>query len=272
MNKCRIGYTQGTYDLFHVGHLNLLKHAKEMCDYLVVGINSDNLVKTYKHHPPVIGERDRCEIVSNIKGVDKAMLVHTLDKVELLMKIGFDVVFIGDDWKGDKRWNDTEAALRPYNVDVVYLPYTRESKQFCNKGKDRVKIGYTTGCFDMFHIGHLNILRQAKLYCDYLIVGVSTDELMMEYKHKAPIIPFNERCEIIKSVRYVDEVVPQYNRDKIAAYTKYKFDVMFVGNDWQGNPLFNEVETWLKAHGSEVIYFKYTSGISSTLLREKISD
>lgn len=123
----------------------------------------------------------------------------------------------------------------------------------------------------MFHVGHLNILKQAKEYCDYLIVGVSTDELVQEYKHKTPIIPFEDRCEIVKAIRYVDEVVPQINRDKIAAFNKYKFDVMFVGNDWQGNPLFNEVETYLKTHDANIIYFQYTPNVSSTLLREKIS-
>ena len=135
----------------------------------------------------------------------------------------------------------------------------------------KYKIGYTTGVFDMFHVGHLNILKQAKEYCDYLIVGVSTDELVQEYKHKTPIIPFEDRCEIVKAIRYVDEVVPQINRDKIAAFNKYKFDVMFVGNDWQGNPLFNEVEDFLKKHNSNVIYFPYTPHISSSILREKIA-
>ena len=91
-------------------------------------------------------------------------------------------------------------------------------------------IGYTTGVFDLFHIGHLNILKRAKEQCDYLIVGVSTDELVEQYKHKTPVIPYEERVEIIKSIRYVDEVVPQLNRDKYEAWEKYHFDRMFVGD------------------------------------------
>lgn len=133
-----------------------------------------------------------------------------------------------------------------------------------------MKIGYTTGTFDMFHIGHLNILRQAKAMCDHLIVGVSTDELVREYKHKSPIIPFEERMEIVRAIRYVDEVVPQVNRDKIGAYKRYGFDVMFVGDDWRGNPLFNEVEEYLKQHNASVVYFSYTKGVSSSDLRDKI--
>lgn len=134
----------------------------------------------------------------------------------------------------------------------------------------KYKVGYTTGVFDMFHVGHLNILRQAKEYCEYLIVGVSTDELVQMYKHKTPIIPFKDRCEIVKAIRYVDEVVPQIDRNKIAAFEKYNFDVMFVGDDWKGDPLFVEIECYLKAHNSNIIYFQYTPNVSSSLLREKI--
>lgn len=132
------------------------------------------------------------------------------------------------------------------------------------------RIGYTTGVFDLFHIGHLNILKKAKENCDYLIVGVSTDELVNSYKHKTPIIPFLERFEIIKACKYVDEVVVQCSRDKILAFDKLKFDVMFVGDDWKGNPLFNDTELYLKEHGADVIYFPYTQGTSSSILREVI--
>lgn len=131
-------------------------------------------------------------------------------------------------------------------------------------------IGYTTGVFDMFHVGHLNILKQAKQYCDYLIVGVSTDELVQEYKNKTPIIPFEDRCEILRAISYVDEVVPQINRNKIEAFEKYQFDIMFVGSDWKGKPLFEEVEKYLKLHGASVKYFDYTSRVSSSILREKL--
>lgn len=130
------------------------------------------------------------------------------------------------------------------------------------------KVGYTTGVFDLFHIGHLNILKRAKEQCEHLIVGVSTDELVQSYKNKIPIIPYEERKEIISSIQFVDEVVPQNNRDKLAAYYQLKFDVMFVGDDWKGKPLFIEVEKKLKDLGSTVVYFPYTKSTSSTLIRE----
>ncbi len=129
-------------------------------------------------------------------------------------------------------------------------------------------IGYTTGVFDLFHIGHLNILERAKQNCDHLIVGVSTDELVMEYKHKKPVICYEERKRIVEAIRYVDEVVPQIDRDKMAAYEKYKFDRMFVGDDWKGSELFTGLESELAKHGAEIVYFPYTKGTSSTFLKE----
>lgn len=133
-------------------------------------------------------------------------------------------------------------------------------------------VGYTTGVFDMFHIGHLNILKKAKEQCDYLIVGVSTDELVQKYKNKTPIIPFNERKSIIESIKYVDKVVAQENRDKLSAWSELNFDVMFVGDDWKGNTLFNELETKFNDVGVKIVYFPYTQGTSSTILRKKIMD
>ncbi|MBD8003439.1 adenylyltransferase/cytidyltransferase family protein [Phocaeicola faecium] len=131
-------------------------------------------------------------------------------------------------------------------------------------------IGYTTGVFDMFHIGHLNILKRAKEQCDYLIVGVSTDELCLSYKKKKPIIPFEERKAIVEAIKYVDEVVPQINRDKFAAWEKIGFDIMFVGDDWKNSALFNEVEKELNTVGVNIVFFPYTKGTSSTILREKL--
>ena len=134
-----------------------------------------------------------------------------------------------------------------------------------------MRIGYTTGVFDMFHIGHLNILRRAKERCDYLIVGVSTDELVAEYKHKMPVVPYEERAAIVESIKYVDKVVPQTDRDKLAAQERLGFHVMFVGDDWKGAELFMRVETALAERGVDVVYFPYTKGTSSTLLAEKLA-
>jgi glycerol-3-phosphate cytidylyltransferase len=131
-------------------------------------------------------------------------------------------------------------------------------------------IGYTTGVFDLFHIGHLRLLQKAKNGCDRLIVGVSTDELVETYKGKKPIIPFDERVEIVSALKCVDEVVPQKHRDKIASYHEIKFDVMFVGNDWKGSELFDQVESKLAEYGVNVLYFEYTNHVSSSSLKSTL--
>jgi len=132
--------------------------------------------------------------------------------------------------------------------------------------------GYTTGVFDLFHVGHLNILRKAKENCDYLIVGVSTDELVQSYKNRSPIIPYAERKAIIEAIRYVDEVVPQVTLDKFEAFLRLKFNVMFHGDDWKGSPLYIETEKQFNKMGVEMIYFPYTKGTSSTLLADILKD
>ncbi|MDE6042831.1 MAG: adenylyltransferase/cytidyltransferase family protein [Muribaculaceae bacterium] len=132
-------------------------------------------------------------------------------------------------------------------------------------------IGYTTGVFDMFHIGHLNILRRARERCDYLIVGVSTDELVESYKHHTPMIPFANRMEIVKAIRYVDEVVPQTTMDKLEAWKGLHFDVMFHGDEWKGTELYNRYEEEFAKVGARIEYLTHTEGISSSMLREKIS-
>lgn len=139
--------------------------------------------------------------------------------------------------------------------------------------KKSYKTGYTAGVYDMFHIGHLNVFRNAKKQCKHLIVGVTTDEIVLKNKGKFPIIPFDERIEIVKSIRYVDKVIPQtdYSIDgKIKTAVENKIDVMFVGSDWQNTDKWKMIEKELKRIGVDVIYLPHTDGISSTILRKKI--
>lgn len=131
-------------------------------------------------------------------------------------------------------------------------------------------IGYTTGVFDMFHIGHLHILQRAKEQCEYLIVGVSTDELVKQEKHKLPVIPYEDRCAIVQAIKYVDQVVPQVNKNKFEAWEKYRFNKMFVGSDWKGTPQWNCFEEQFAPVGVEIVYLAHTDGISSTMLREVV--
>lgn len=132
----------------------------------------------------------------------------------------------------------------------------------------KYKIGYTTGVFDMFHIGHLNVLKKAKEQCDYLIVGVSTDEVVQSYKHKTPIIPFNERIAIVQELKCVDKAVPQTSMNKMEAWDQLHFDALFHGSDWKGSDMYNKMIEEFSAVGVDVVFLPHTEGVSSTLLSE----
>lgn len=131
-------------------------------------------------------------------------------------------------------------------------------------------IGYTTGVFDLFHIGHVNMLKNAKAMCDKLVVGVTTDELVLSYKHKKAVIPFDERAEIVSSIKYVDVVVSQESMDKFTAWKKLKFDIMFVGDDWYDTEKWRNYEEQFKEVGVKIVYFPYCKRTSSTLINETL--
>jgi len=131
-------------------------------------------------------------------------------------------------------------------------------------------IGYTTGVYDLFHIGHLNLLKNAKGMCDKLVVGVTVDELVA-YKGKQAMIPFEDRIEIVRSIKYVDAAVPQYDMDKLDACKKLGAKLLFVGDDWYGTEKWQQYEKEFEAEGIKIIYFPYTKGISSTKINEALA-
>jgi len=130
-------------------------------------------------------------------------------------------------------------------------------------------VGYTTGVYDLFHVGHVNMLRNAKSMCDRLIVGVTVDELVA-YKNKSSVIPFEERIEIVRACRYVDLAVPQDTMNKLDAYNRYKFHKMFVGDDWYKSEKWDDYEKEFKNVGVDIIYFPYTKSTSSTLINSTL--
>jgi glycerol-3-phosphate cytidylyltransferase len=132
-----------------------------------------------------------------------------------------------------------------------------------------LNIGYTSGVFDLFHVGHVNLLRSARAMCDKLIVGVTIDDLVL-YKNKRAVIPFHERIAVVQACRYVDVTVPQDNMDKRVAFDRYKFDVMFVGDDWYDSDRWNGLDKEFSALGVRIIYLPYTKGTSSTLVNETL--
>ncbi|GHE89461.1 adenylyltransferase/cytidyltransferase family protein [Thalassotalea profundi] len=132
-------------------------------------------------------------------------------------------------------------------------------------------LGYTTGVFDLFHVGHVNLLRNAKGMCDKLVVGVTTDELV-SYKNKKSVISFEERMEVVRSCKYVDAVIPQEDMDKFTQWEKVKFNVMFVGDDWFKSEKWEAIDKQFKDVGVRVVYFPYTKGTSSTLINNVLLD
>jgi glycerol-3-phosphate cytidylyltransferase len=133
--------------------------------------------------------------------------------------------------------------------------------------KSGQRIGYTTGVFDLFHIGHLNLLKNAKSYCYYLIVGVTTDELVKDIKGKGPVIPFKERFAIVENLKCVDRVEVQSEIDEIGDYYKYSFDLIFKGSDWENSEKWMSLKKKFQGMGVDVMFFPYTKSISSTKLR-----
>lgn len=130
-------------------------------------------------------------------------------------------------------------------------------------------IGYTCGVYDLFHIGHLNLLKNAKGMCDKLVVGVTVDDLVA-YKGKHAMIPYEDRAEIVRSIKYVDAVIPQYDMDKLAACKKLGATILFVGDDWYGTEKWNKYEEEFKKEEIKIVYFPYTKGISSTKITKAL--
>lgn len=132
---------------------------------------------------------------------------------------------------------------------------------------DTATVGYVPGGFDLFHIGHLNILRAARARCDVLVVGVATDESLLRMKGRPPVVPHGERMELVASLRIVDEVVPDVSQDKRLAWHRRRFDVLFKGDDWRGTEKGDRLEAELAEVGARIVYLPYTPSTSSSMLR-----
>jgi glycerol-3-phosphate cytidylyltransferase len=135
-----------------------------------------------------------------------------------------------------------------------------------------IRIGYAPGVYDLFHIGHLNLLRRARERCEYLIAGVVADEVLIRHKGVAPVLPLAERVEIVRNVRFVDAAVPALTNDKVDIWKDLRFNVLFKGNDWQGTEKGNKLERDFAALGVEVVYFPYTLSTSSSALRRTLQN
>ena len=174
-----------------------------------------------------------------------------------------------------------DMGINDFSVYDSSLSYPREKRisDHClaeNAGQDKKKyhVGYIAGVFDLFHVGHLNMFRRAKEQCDYLIVGVVTDAGVMNDKRTMPFVPFDERIDIVRSCRYVDEAVeiPPERSNTDEAYRRYQFDVQFSGSDYENDTGWLAKREYLRKHGSDLVFFPYTQSTSSTKLKRLIDE
>lgn len=257
MKRYKTGFFAGTFDVFRRHHLEMLMRAKALCENLFVGIYTDETVAKATQSKPLIPFCDRCQIVESIRYVDQVFPLMDDDFSTIRHQYPFEVVF-----------NETEEENMPQDLPEL------QSSFICHERTtipdDHQVVGYTTGTYDLFHIGHLNVIRRAKELCDYLIVGVSTDELVASYKHHQPVYRQDERMEIIGSLKYVDQVIEQKTLDKMDVWKELHFNKLFHGDDWKGSSLYNRIEEDLKTIGCEIVYLPHTEGVSSSNIRSHI--
>ena len=283
-----IGYIECDIDILRENQMNILKQAKKQCDYLIVGILDNQFVEKTKGKTPIFSFDDRCSLISALKFVDKIIPVISKSKeeqIKLILDNNINVVFVDEILEKNRHWKSIENDLLKHNCHLQFIATQEidnlekeanakiDSNTLANLKKSnstKYRLGYTTGVFDLFHIGHLNIIKEAKKKCDYLIVGVSTDEVVESYKHKTPIISFEERAAILNDLKYVDFVVPQTSLNKMDAWEKLKFDVMFHGSDWKDSTMYNKIIEEFSKVNVDVVFLNHTDGISSTQLSSQI--
>ena len=257
------GFLIGIFDMLNITKIRFINSVSAVCCELTVGLLSDEFAEKITGKSSLMTLETRMAIIQSLKNVNNVVVLNNSGDIYNFIKLTKCHLFLYDDVKSID-----------LNVCVNEVPNISQEINQCNYDPDFSKqfsgsIGYTTGVFDLFHIGHLNLLKKAKASCDKLIVGVSTDELVREYKGKQPVLPFSERIEVVKNIQYVDCVVKQENMDKYEAWEKLKYNVLFHGDDWKGSQLYLEIEKKLEAVGVKMIYFTYTKGVSSTILSKK---
>ncbi len=247
------------FDMVDVRDLDVVQQAAEGVDRVEARVFSDDAIFGATGRAPVIPAAERVEIVGSIREVDDAAI---FDPADPLKRTSHDVIF-----------GRTDVGLGLLPVDHWLQPRTlgRAADGIgCTnvmRTADGV-LGYVPGAWDMFHIGHLNILKRARQNCTRLVVGVVTDEALFQAKGKYPVVPLAERMEVVAAMDIVDAVVVDFSSSKLAAWEKVHFDVLFKGDDWRGTAKGDRLEAEMSSVGAVVHYFPYTAHTSSTALRQ----
>lgn len=262
----KTGYVSGTFDMFHMGHLNLLRRAKEHCDYLIVGVLSDECVISNKKKAPVISLNDRIEIIRACKYVDEVDVTtaELINKVNAWGKYHFDAMFTGDDHKTDG-WAWEEPELNKLGAELVFFPYTEHvtstKLRDVLEGHGKLRKVITYGTFDLFHDGHRRLLERARELGDYLIVGVTTEQYDIQRGKLNVVDSLIKRIDNVRNFGVADKVIIEEKEgQKIEDIQKYGAQVFTVGSDWRGK------FDYLKEY-CQVVYLDRTKCISSTKLR-----
>lgn len=268
-NRHRMDYSQEEYDrLFN----NIFKGTSNRSIYLFgSGRYAEQFIEQFGQYCDIAGIIDNNEEKwgEELAGIEICS-PNILKEITVPFKVIICIKFFEDVLTQLKEMDIKDISVYDPRLDyerpvrITYKEETAEPKKY--------HIGYVAGVFDLFHIGHLNILKRAKEQCDYLIVGVVSDEQVMNGKKTRPYIPFEERLEIVQSCRYVDEAVkiPADRPNTEDAYYMYHFDVQFSGNDYENDPVWLARKAFLQQHGSDMVFFPYTKGISSTELKDRV--
>jgi len=265
------GYLVHDFDLLNVGDLDLLQQARAACATLVVGVLTDEAVHRHYGTSPVVPLAERMALVGRLRGVDDVVEHSSVPagtavvfRAATASPVVPDTAAITLSPSRQPQSPLLQAALRPLQKGEPDLSPKRVP---CEPAERRGRVGYVPGAWDMFHVGHLNILLRAREQCDRLVVGVVTAEALAKAKGGLPIVSLTERLEVVRSMDMVDSVVVDRSSDKLDVWRQVSFHVLFKGDDWQGTPKGDKLERDMRAAGVEVRYFPYTAHTSSTMLR-----
>lgn len=272
----------GVFDLLNVRDIDLIDQAASECDHLQLLLLDDDDAWQITQRRPVVALEERARLVSHVRGVDQ---VSTF-RPELGEAIEADRIWVSDDSRDVAVRSSRLLHPRRRTVSTIlrralfgeHHTTADEVEHLLHKPQSNAVgeatgglTGYVPGAWDMFHVGHLNILERARSGCDRLVVGVVTDQVLFDAKAKWPIVPLEERMELVSRLDLVDEVVPDLSSDKLVAWEALHFDILFKGDDWRGTPKGERLERDLGAKGVTVQYFPYTQSTSSTALRTLIT-
>ena len=254
-----VGRLTGAFDLVTVAQLDVIEQARGRCDRLVARVRTDAQVQRLEGLAPVMPLDERVSLVAALRDVDDVDVAGD-DDLPGEWERGLAYVF------ADAASSAPAEVLRP-RTGTRLLPDVPDFLVRTEARDPGARTGYVPGGWDMFHIGHLRILERARAQCDRLVVGVVTDEALMAAKGKAPMVPFAQRAAVVAAIGLVDEVVADASSNKLRAWERVGFDVLFKGDDWRGTAKGDRLEAEMAQVGVELRYFPYTPHTSSTALR-----